>query len=92
LSDSAALRRKLSHLRRHRGSAVVDRWYDLIDAGDRVALCRALAEEHYDPAYKKSMRVTAPRVHARLETDSLEREALERLADRVAAAVQTISM
>ena len=86
------LREKLSYLKYHRGQAVLDHWNGLIAAGDQVALCRALAADHYDPAYEKSMAAVAPNVVARCSADSLSPRALEHLADQVAQAVQTISI
>lgn len=90
LSDVEALRRMLAPLRRHRGHAVVDHWEALIAAGERIALCRSLAQDHYDPAYDRSMRAHTPPVLARIATDTLDPAALDTLAGRVAAAVQTM--
>ena len=92
LSDSGRLRRKLGHLVAHRGSAVVEHWFRLIAQGDRLGLTAALAEQHYDPAYAKSMRAVAPEVTARFDTPSLSGVALEHLADRIAAHVQSASL
>ncbi len=92
LADADTLRARLQPLRFFRGHALVAHWDDLIRAGDRLALCRSLAADHYDPAYDKSMQAVAPVVAARLETARLDPAALEHLADRVVAAVQTISI
>ena len=89
LSDAPALKDKLSVLRFHRGHALVDSWLGQIDAGDRLGLCASLAADHYDPAYEKSMRAIAPALLARVETPALDAPALDRLADRIAAVVQT---
>lgn len=89
LSDGAALRDKLRHLVAFRGAAVVENWYKLIDAGDRLALTAALAEQHYDPAYAKSMRATAPEIIASFDTPSLSETALDTLADRIAEQFQS---
>ncbi|MBS0124963.1 tRNA 2-selenouridine(34) synthase MnmH [Thetidibacter halocola] len=92
LSDGPALRDKLRPLRFHRGHALVDQWDRLIEAGDRLALCRSLAEDHYDPAYDKSMRAVAPRILARLETPSLDPAALDLLAERISDVLQTAAI
>ncbi|MBN9887848.1 tRNA 2-selenouridine(34) synthase MnmH [Salipiger abyssi] len=92
LSDGVRLKQMLDPLRFHRGHALVDRWGALIDAGERLALCRSLAEDHYDPAYEKSMTVFAPRVLDRFETPALDEAALDTLADRIAERLQTIEM
>jgi tRNA 2-selenouridine synthase len=84
LADGVRLKDRLSPLRVHRGHALVDHWEQLIDAGDRLGLCRSLAEDHYDPAYDKSMRSITPVVKARFETCSLASDALGQLADRIA--------
>ncbi|APZ51433.1 tRNA 2-selenouridine(34) synthase MnmH [Salipiger abyssi] len=92
LSDGARLKQMLDPLRFHRGHALVDRWGALIDAGERRALCRSLAEDHYDPAYEKSRTVFAPRVLDRFGTPALDEAALDTLADRIAERLQTIEM
>lgn len=92
LSDAERLRAQLAPLRYHRGHALVDSWDALIDAGARRDLCRSLAADHYDPAYDKSMRVFAPRVLARFDSDRLDAPALEGLADRIVERLQTISI
>ena len=85
LSDGARLKERLDPLRYHRGHDLVDRWHAMIDAGERLALCRSLAQDHYDPAYDKSMRAVAPDIRQRFATDALAPPALESLADRIAA-------
>ncbi len=92
LSDSDALRHKLRHLVAFRGAAVVENWFKLIDQGDRLALTAALAGDHYDPAYAKSMRANAPEIIARFETPGLSDPDLDRLADRLAEHLQSISV
>lgn len=91
LEDGAALKRKLAPLRRFRGHEVVEGWHALIDAGEKVALCRALAAEHYDPAYAKAQRGEDARPRAVLALHDLSEEALDRLADDLARELQTIS-
>lgn len=92
LSDGARLKTLLNPLRFHRGHGLVDRWGDLVDADERLALCRSLAEEHYDPAYDKSCRAVSPQVLARFRTETLDGVALEAMADRIADFLQTTSI
>ena len=92
LADKAELMRKLDVLRQFRGHAVVDGWGALSAAGDDVALCRALAEEHYDPAYATSMREKTQRVAAHVAADDLTDAALDATARRIKDALQTISI
>lgn len=88
LSDAETLRTRLAPLRHHRGHALVDDWEKLIAAGERVALCRSLAADHYDPAYERSRKGRERQVIARLTTDTLDDAALDTLAGRIAAAIE----
>ncbi len=92
LSEADPLMQKLDPLRYHRGNALVDHWNSLISQGDKLALCKSLAEDHYDPAYTKSKQAYAPRILSRFETDSLTGDALDALAARIAAAVQAMDI
>lgn len=92
LADSARLTEKLSPLRYHRGHALVDHWEGLMASGDRVALCRSLVADHYDPAYDKSMQSVSPTVAATVEAAGLAEADLERLADQIAEQIQTMSI
>jgi tRNA 2-selenouridine synthase len=92
LADGKSLRTKLDPLRVHRGHALVDFWGDLIARDDKLALCRSLAEDHYDRAYRASMRAQAPRVLHREDAGSLDLSALEALADRLAERIQRMSI
>lgn len=89
LSDPGTLRARLAPLRHHRGHALIDRWDAMIAAGERVALCRSLAEDHYDPAYARSRQGRQRRVIARIETPTLDEAALDALAARIAGAIGT---
>ncbi|ETW14214.1 tRNA 2-selenouridine synthase [Roseivivax marinus] len=91
LADPERLKAQLTPLRRFRGHDTVDRWFDLIDQGEKCALCAALAAEHYDPAYETSMRAVAPDVAARVEADALDPKALDATAARIEAALQSVT-
>ncbi len=90
LSDAPRLKARLDWLRPHRGHAVVDHWFALIDADDRHALTRALMEQHYDPSYSKSRHDDAPLL-ARIEADSLDDAGLITLAARIEAALAELT-
>ncbi len=92
LEDSEELVRRLQPLRHFRGHAVVDRWMALIDAGDRQRLCHDLAQNHYDPAYDKSLRFVSPSILQRFEMTELSASALDSLANRIATSVQRMEM
>lgn len=90
LADKSRLMARLDILRRHRGHAIVDGWGELARAGDDVALCEALAREHYDVAYDASIRLREGRIAAQVRAEGLTSEALDDTALRVKEAVQTI--
>ena len=90
LADAPRLKAQLAPLRRYRGSSVFDRWMALIDAGDRVGLCRALARDHYDPAYAKAMRAQVPEVVGTVQVPDLSGEGLQAASAEIDAVLQTI--
>ncbi len=92
LSDSTRLRGKLDHLRGTRGHAVVDGWFALIDAGDRVALTRALMAQHYDPSYDTSRRAHGAMTVATVDARSLDPSGLEQVAARIEVEIGKIDM
>lgn len=92
LGDTDRLVSKLRPLRMHRGHALVDHWNSLIASGEKTALCHSLAQDHYDPAYEKSMRSSAPKILHRFHTPMLTGPALDDLAGQIAQAVQTMDI
>ncbi|MEL7091385.1 MAG: tRNA 2-selenouridine(34) synthase MnmH [Pseudomonadota bacterium] len=91
LDDQEGLKAKLAHLRRFRGHEVVDHWNALIDSDDRVALCRSLAVDHYDPAYATAHRDDPVTPVARFQTQAMTGTAFDQLAGEIAATCQTMS-
>ncbi|MFK7753800.1 MAG: tRNA 2-selenouridine(34) synthase MnmH [Sedimentitalea sp.] len=92
LSDSARLSGLLSHLRAHRGHAVVDGWNALIKAGDKAALTRALMEQHYDPAYARARRNRTRTTLFDVTCDSLDDAALARAADQIVEGLERLTL
>ena len=90
LSDAAQLRAKLGGLRAVRGHAVIDGWFDLIAAGDKAALTRALITQHYDPAYASARKRTHPQVLATVQAPALDAEALGTVAARIERLVDQV--
>ncbi|GGL66060.1 tRNA 2-selenouridine(34) synthase MnmH [Wenxinia marina] len=88
LSDDEGLKEKLSYLRRLRGGEVVDGWFALIDEGRRVDLTRALAEQHYDPAYAKSRATIGADVLAEVAVPDLETGSLDAAAAQIRAIME----
>ncbi len=92
LRDGPALRDKLSPLSVHRSRDLMQLWSDLIDRDDRVALCRSLAADHYDPSYEKSAGVFRELIAARFDTPDLTPDAQDALAVRIAGWLQTATI
>lgn len=55
LQDAATLKDRLDCLIELHGREVIERWNKAIDAADWSALVADLLQNHYDPAYRKSM-------------------------------------
>jgi tRNA 2-selenouridine synthase len=85
LAQGDVLRHRLSFLRELRGHAVVDGWKALIDADDRVALTRALMQQHYDPAYDKARGAQGVTATSRIVLEELSEAEMERAAAQVEA-------
>ena len=90
LADGAALREKLAPLKRHRGRALVEHWFDRIAAGDKAGLVESLMVDHYDPAYATSMKSVAPDIRARITTEALDQSALDKAAAKIEAALASL--
>ena len=87
LTDNAARLAGLIDLLRpvHPGEAI-EGWHALAVAGEFAALAGGLMEAHYDPRYDKH-RARMQRAGAELVVDSLDVDALPRIAARVVAAL-----
>lgn len=83
LSDADGLRERLEYLRQHRGHEVVDGWFDLIAAGDKAGVTRALMEQHYDPSYLKSRKAHDTRVIGQVQAGQLDTPGLEAAVSQV---------
>ena len=90
LADTALLREKLSPLRHVRGTQTLEAWDALIAAGDKVALCRALAEDHYDPAYRRAQTAWSGVARQEIPLADLAPDTLADAARRVSGAAQRI--
>lgn len=92
LADTETLVKSLQPLRVHRGHALVDHWNELIAKGETRALCHSLAQDHYDPAYEKSMRTSAPTIIHRFHAADLTGAALNDLAVQIAQKVHSMEI
>ncbi|MCA1977907.1 MAG: tRNA 2-selenouridine(34) synthase MnmH [Thiobacillus sp.] len=87
LADPETLNARLAHLVELRGSETVAAWQALARAGAWPELVAALLEQHYDPAYRKSLAHNyAPRPDdLALHAESLAPEAVRALARAIVA-------
>ncbi|MDJ0825391.1 MAG: tRNA 2-selenouridine(34) synthase MnmH [Rhodobacter sp.] len=89
-ADAAALAATLDELIPYHGRARVAEWQALAASGAVVELAATLMADHYDPRYAKARtRIGAQRV-AEVAAHDLTPADLDRMADRLAAAVATL--
>jgi len=86
LDDPARLAAVIDQLRPQHAAGVVDGWQALAAAGEFATLAEQLMVQHYDPRYGRHNGRMAG-VAVEVASASLEPQALERLADRVATEV-----
>ncbi|QCO57514.1 tRNA 2-selenouridine(34) synthase MnmH (plasmid) [Pseudorhodobacter turbinis] len=82
VQDPARLASVIASLRRAQSEEQVTDWLEMASAGAFEDLAAGLMTQHYDPRYAKH-RVRLDQGVEEFETDSLDDEALERLADRL---------
>ncbi|WP_164659859.1 tRNA 2-selenouridine(34) synthase MnmH [Tropicibacter sp. Alg240-R139] len=92
LSDAVVLRERLEYLRQRRGHEVVDGWFELINAGNKAGVTRALMEQHYDPSYLKSRKAHVMQVIGQVQVDQLDGSGLEAAAVRVEKMLQRLHL
>ncbi len=78
--DPDSLADLLGKLRQAHGNARIDEWIELLHTGDWNALVARLLEEHYDPAYRRSMDASGRTVATRHAVPDLSDETLSALA------------
>ena len=89
-TDPAELVARLEKLVRLQGRERVDGWVAMVKDGSFAPLAAELIQHHYDPRYAKvRARIGAERARV-LEADRLDDEALDRLAEDVAQAVNAL--
>lgn len=69
--DPDQLATRLEGIRALRGAEIFEGWMALLKAGDFNGLSRALMEQHYDPAYRKSTAARARPIRAELRRERL---------------------
>ncbi|KAF0677575.1 tRNA 2-selenouridine(34) synthase MnmH [Profundibacterium mesophilum] len=88
--DGGRLDETLSNLVRLQGHEQVAAWRALARAGQFERLAGELMERHYDPRYARQRGRDAELFLDRIETDALDRAALERIAGHIAARMRSI--
>ncbi|SFP51712.1 tRNA 2-selenouridine(34) synthase MnmH [Tranquillimonas alkanivorans] len=86
IRDRETLTRVVASLKRLQGRERVEHWQGLVEREDFASLAEELVIHHYDPRYTRQ-RGDDNRWLGRVETETLDPDALERAADRVAAIV-----
>lgn len=90
IADTDRLAKRLNPLRRVRGHAIVDNWVEQSKAGDLVGLSKALAVDHYDPAYTKSRRINEREVLATVRAPTLDDGGQQAAADAIMTVLGTL--
>ncbi|NEP15145.1 MAG: tRNA 2-selenouridine(34) synthase MnmH [Symploca sp. SIO2C1] len=75
------LKGKLEYLKSRYGGKKIDEWYNLIDMEQWHILVGDLLENHYDPAYRRSMGKCYNRIERQLEIADLSETSVEALLD-----------
>ena len=77
---------KLECLKPLHGGDAIDRWKSLVQAGDWRALVADLLDNHYDPAYRRSMyrNYLGAQAASCVEVSDISRDAFDRLATSLA--------
>ncbi len=91
ISDLDALCTRLDSLVRLQGCEKVAHWKALAGAGGFAELAQELIRDHYDPSYQKARNRQVNAVGEVFETNALDADGLEVLADRIAAATWSVS-
>ncbi|NER47222.1 MAG: tRNA 2-selenouridine(34) synthase MnmH [Symploca sp. SIO1A3] len=77
------LKDKLEYLKSRYGRKKIDEWNSLIDLKQGQALVGDLLENHYDPAYKRSMGKCYNRIECQLAIADLSESSVEALVDEL---------
>jgi tRNA 2-selenouridine synthase len=91
VADPLALTTALDQLPRHHSRERRALWRALAFNGQAEALAQSLIEEHYDPAYRRSIAKNPGGIVSRVDLADLSDERLEVAADQAAALVRALS-
>lgn len=73
------LKEKLQKLKSRHGSEKINKWFQLIDAGEWKSLVSDLLVSHYDPSYNHAIRQSFPKVAQVLSLSDLSAESVNDL-------------
>ncbi len=81
--NPAQLMKKLGYLRERLGQETLMRWQTLVNSGQWQAFVTDLLETHYDPTYRRSMKLNQRRIVQSITMDRLDDETLAETAERL---------
>ncbi len=84
MHNPCLLKDKLNQLQRSYGKARLQHWHELIDGQQWSALVRSLLEEHYDPAYRRSMKRQYANIQQSYDLPDLSAISLQEFAQKLA--------
>lgn len=85
------LKANLDMLRPLRGDQVVDRWQEMVDAGDFYSLAGQLIVQHYDPGYDRARARHAMGAPATLALPALDEASLKAAVPELVTAVERVA-
>jgi len=86
--NPALLKDKLNLLRRSYSKIQIHQWHELIDGQQWSAFVQSLLEEHYDPAYRRSMQRQYTNIQMQYELPDLSVTSLQQLVNQLATTTQ----
>jgi tRNA 2-selenouridine synthase len=89
VANPARLAAVIERLRPAHSAAQISAWQDMVASGQYEDLAASLMAEHYDPRYNRH-RARLEHGVEQFETQNLDPEALEQLADRLAARLAAV--
>ncbi len=82
-SNPDSLIKKLNYLKDRLGNETLTHWQTLIDKGDWTTFVKLLLETHYDPTYRRSMKMNERKIVSSIAMESLEEIFLDKTTDQL---------
>ena len=80
VKNPAELKRRLSLLTERHGKGTLNSWFELIDQNQWTAFVSRLLEEHYDPAYQRSIKTNERKIQHHIPLSELGMDGIENAA------------